>query len=70
MQESFQSDSSLVDAMIKIINSMTADEVRAIREDNSSPTALWPKLQELEKLAETECIHPGLEEVLDLLYPI
>ena len=48
---------------------MTADEGRAIREDNPSSAALWPKLQELAKLAENECIHPGLDEVLDLLHP-
>lgn len=30
---------------------------------------MWSKLQELEELARNECIHPGIEEVLNLLYP-
>jgi hypothetical protein len=37
--------------MLEILDSMTADEVRAIREDESRPEALWPKLQELEELS-------------------
>ncbi|CAG8898079.1 unnamed protein product [Penicillium egyptiacum] len=47
VQGRFESDSSLVDGMKEIINSMTPDAVRVIIEDNSSPNALWPKLQEL-----------------------
>ncbi|KAJ5959921.1 uncharacterized protein N7479_007071 [Penicillium vulpinum] len=69
VQNWFQSDSSLVEGMIKIISSMTADEIRAIRENKSSQGALWPKLQELEDLADSHCIHPGLAEVLDILDP-
>ncbi|CRL17072.1 unnamed protein product [Penicillium camemberti] len=69
VQESFQSDASLVDGMVKIVNFMTPDEVRAIIEHKSNPNALWSKLQELEELAQNECIHPGIEEVLNLLDP-
>lgn len=69
VQGSFQSDASLVDGMMKIINFMTPDEVRAIIEHKSNPNALWSKLQELEELAQNECIHPGIEEVLNLLDP-
>ncbi|KAJ5694366.1 hypothetical protein N7536_004778 [Penicillium majusculum] len=69
VQERFQSDASLVDGMMKIINFMTPVEVRVIIEHKSNPNALWSKLQELEELAQNECIHPGIEEVLNLLDP-
>lgn len=69
VQERFQSDASLVDGMIEIINFMTPVEVRAIMEHKSNPNAFWSKLQELEELAQNKCIHPGIEEVLDLLDP-
>ncbi|KAJ5879258.1 hypothetical protein N7455_002723 [Penicillium solitum] len=69
VQERFQSGASLVDGMMKIINFMTPVEVRVIIEHKSNPNALWSKLQELEELAQNECIHPGIEEVLNLLDP-
>ncbi|KAJ5385037.1 hypothetical protein N7517_002948 [Penicillium concentricum] len=52
-----------------VIVGHTTTNHRAIREDESSPEALWPKLKELEELAEDHCIHPGLQDVLDLLDP-
>ncbi|KXG45503.1 uncharacterized protein PGRI_040520 [Penicillium griseofulvum] len=69
VQERFQYDTALVTAMREIIESMTEDEVRAIRENESSPEALWPKLLELEELSVDHCIHPELGEVLNLLDP-
>ncbi|KAJ5774206.1 hypothetical protein N7457_009102 [Penicillium paradoxum] len=69
IQEHFQSDSSLVETMTEIINSMTPDEIRAIRENDQRPEALWPKLLELEELSNEHCIHPGLEDVLNVIDP-
>ncbi|CAP94807.1 hypothetical protein E8E15_004732 [Penicillium rubens] len=65
VQKRFQWDACLVTGMLEILDSMTADEVRAIREDESRPEALWPKLQELEELSHDYCIHPGLVDVLN-----
>jgi hypothetical protein len=67
VQKHFQWDACLVTGMLEILDSMTADKVRAIREDESSPEALWPKLQELEELSHDYCIHPGLVDVLNRL---
>ncbi|KAJ5514586.1 hypothetical protein N7463_004138 [Penicillium fimorum] len=61
VQKRFQYDTALVDGMWEIVESMTEDE--------SSPEALWPKLMELEELAEDYCIHTGLQDVLDLFNP-
>ncbi|OQE46049.1 hypothetical protein PENCOP_c001G02252 [Penicillium coprophilum] len=47
VQKQFQSDTALVDGMREIIDSLTNDEVRAIRKDESSPKSLWSKLNEL-----------------------
>ncbi|KGO77225.1 hypothetical protein PITC_092970 [Penicillium italicum] len=69
VQKRFQWDTSLVEGMLEIIDSMMEDERREIREDESSPESLWPKLEELEQLAEDYCIHPGLGAVLDRLDP-
>ncbi|CAG8075980.1 unnamed protein product [Penicillium nalgiovense] len=69
VQKHFQWDACLVSGMLEILDSMTADEVRAIREDESSPGALWPKLQELEELSHDHCIHPGLANVLTRVDP-
>ncbi|KGO41284.1 hypothetical protein PEXP_106640 [Penicillium expansum] len=69
VQKHFQWDGSLVEGMLEILDSMTADEIREIREDKSSPESLWPKLQELGELANDYCIHPGIEEVLGRLDP-
>ncbi|KAJ5163118.1 uncharacterized protein N7500_004948 [Penicillium coprophilum] len=69
VQKQSQSATALVGGMQGIIDSLTDEEVRAIREDESSSKSLWPKLKELEDLAEEYCIYPGLGEVLDLLEP-
>ncbi|KAJ5406672.1 hypothetical protein N7465_007956 [Penicillium sp. CMV-2018d] len=69
VQKRFQWDASLVEGMLEILDSMTADEILEIREDEASPDSLWPKLQELEALANDYCIHPGLEAVLGRLDP-
>ncbi|CAI7623387.1 unnamed protein product [Penicillium viridicatum] len=69
VQKRFQWDASLVEGMLEILDSMTADEILEIREDEASPDSLWPKLQELEELANDYCIHPGLEAVLGRLDP-
>ncbi|KAJ6137944.1 hypothetical protein N7471_004430 [Penicillium samsonianum] len=60
----FDSDPSLAEEMLEILNSMTEDEIQEIRGDESSPGSLWLKLQELEKLSDDLGIHPGLDEVL------
>ncbi|KAJ9490890.1 hypothetical protein VN97_g2380 [Penicillium thymicola] len=69
VQRQFQWDASLVEGMLEILDSMTAEEILEIREDEASPESLWPKLQELEELANDYCIHPGLGAVLNRLDP-
>jgi hypothetical protein len=46
VQKHFQSDSSFVDAMWDIVSAMMPEERQKIRQDESSPEALWPKLLE------------------------
>jgi hypothetical protein len=67
VQKWFQSDASLTKGMLKILHSMETGEIKALRDDESSPEALWPKLKELEELSRDYCIHPGFEKVLNLL---
>ncbi|KOS42096.1 hypothetical protein ACN38_g7007 [Penicillium nordicum] len=69
VRKQFQWGASLVEGMLEILDSMTAEEILEIREDEASPESLWPKLQELEELANDYCIHPGLEAVLNRLGP-
>ena len=52
--------------MLKILESMGEDEILSIR-DRLDPENLYPKLQELQNLAENHCIFDGLENVLAFL---
>ncbi|RAK98488.1 uncharacterized protein BO80DRAFT_427317 [Aspergillus ibericus CBS 121593] len=63
----FQWDPTMEDSMMKIVSAMEAQERLAIYQDNTSSEALWPKLRELEGLAESHCIFKGISQVLDLL---
>ncbi|KAB8213535.1 hypothetical protein BDV33DRAFT_229385 [Aspergillus novoparasiticus] len=62
-------DHCLEEAMIEILSTMSKGERRAIREENSSEEALWPKLLELDDLAYDLCLFERLNEVLDLIDP-
>ncbi|KAL5338584.1 hypothetical protein BJX70DRAFT_398531 [Aspergillus crustosus] len=53
--------------MHSIISAMTPEERAAIRDDESSSDALWPKLVELEQLAEDHCVFKELPMALELL---
>ncbi|KAL2815616.1 hypothetical protein BDW59DRAFT_166763, partial [Aspergillus cavernicola] len=67
VQQRFQWDPSLEVGMQGIISAMEPEERKAIREDESSEGALWPKLVELETLAKDHCVFPELAQALDLL---
>ncbi|KAJ5610941.1 hypothetical protein N7510_007660 [Penicillium lagena] len=67
VQKHFQSDSTFVDGMWDIVSAMTPEERQKIRQDESSPEALWPKLLELDELRENCCIFEDFGGVLDLL---
>lgn len=67
VQKHFQMDSRFVDAMRDIVSAMTPEERLKIKQDESSPETLWPKLLELDELREDHCIFEDFGEVLDLL---
>jgi hypothetical protein len=67
VQKQFQWDQTLEDCMKRIVSGMSEDERKAIRQDESSAEALWPKLVELKKLARGRCIFNELDKVLDLI---
>ncbi|KAL4887675.1 hypothetical protein BJY04DRAFT_212703 [Aspergillus karnatakaensis] len=56
MRKEFGRNPALVVGMAAIIGAMKPEEREAIRRDESSEEALWPKLLELEKLAEDYCV--------------
>ena len=67
VQKHFQSDTCLEDAMHEIVSGMTMEQWEDIFFDDSTPEALWPKLLELEELAEGHCLFKGLGDVIELL---
>ncbi|KAE8340565.1 hypothetical protein BDV24DRAFT_175256 [Aspergillus arachidicola] len=64
-----QGDHCLEEAMIEILSTMSEGDRRAIWEENSSEEALWPKLLELNDLADDLCLFERFNEVLDLIDP-
>lgn len=69
VQKQFQCDHCLEEAMIEILSTMSEDERRTIREEESSEEGLWLKLLELDDLAYDLCLFERLNEVLDLINP-
>ncbi|CAI7586896.1 unnamed protein product [Penicillium glandicola] len=67
VQNQFADDMSLMSGMLDIASRMTMDEMREIRENESSPEALWPRLQELKELSQKEDIDLGIDQVLEEL---
>ncbi|RDW83766.1 uncharacterized protein DSM5745_04092 [Aspergillus mulundensis] len=67
VQKNFQWNESLENGMCEIIGAMSDEERRVIRDDVSSEEALWPKLVELEGLAQSYCVFPEFSRVLEVL---
>lgn len=67
IRKNCQWDHTLENSMIQIVSAMKPEERKAIRDDQSSPEALWPKLMELKDLASGYCIFEKLGQVMDLL---
>ncbi|KAL4782676.1 hypothetical protein BJX76DRAFT_349216 [Aspergillus varians] len=67
VQNLFQGESLLDEAMLGIVSAMKPEERIVIREDESSSEALWPKLVELEELSKEYCVFDGLHKVLEAL---
>ncbi|GES65670.1 hypothetical protein ATEIFO6365_0012006200 [Aspergillus terreus] len=63
----FQWDTTLEDCMLKIVSAMSPKERSDITGDDSSDQALWPKLEELEGLAEKHFVFKGFSKVMELL---
>ncbi|OJJ43672.1 hypothetical protein ASPZODRAFT_136126 [Penicilliopsis zonata CBS 506.65] len=66
VHKQYQWDTSLEEAMAKIIRSMEREERESIRWDEG-PDALWFKLLELQDLAEDFCIFVELNDAVALL---
>lgn len=58
--------SALVEGMCNIIESMDVDEIQSIG-DQTDSEMIYPKLLELQKLADDYCIFGGLQEAIAML---
>ncbi|KAJ5979591.1 hypothetical protein N7481_006889 [Penicillium waksmanii] len=67
VQQQFQSDPCLENAMCDIVSEMSSQERDDICNEAMGSESLFAKLEELEKLAESYCVFEGLGEVLDLI---
>ncbi|KAJ5375926.1 hypothetical protein N7509_012812 [Penicillium cosmopolitanum] len=67
VQQQFQSDPCLENAMCDIVSEMSAQEKEDICNEAMGSESLIAKLEELAKLAESCCVFEGIGEVLDLL---
>lgn len=67
VQQWFGWDTTLEDCMLEIVSAMSPKERSDITGDDSSDQALWPKLVELEGLAEEHYVFKGFPKVMELL---
>lgn len=67
VRKDFQGQSLLEEAMLQIVQGMESEEKGDIRADEGTDESLWPKLLELQKLADDYCVMEGLQSVLDAL---
>ncbi|KAL5355406.1 hypothetical protein BJX96DRAFT_170638 [Aspergillus floccosus] len=67
VQNWFQWDTRLEDSMLKIVSAMSPKGRSDITGDDSSDQALWPKLVELERLAEDNGVFRNFFKVMELL---